>query len=43
MPAPGVIPNGTLFVGTGERAKVYALKDEDGDFRADTTYTIAKA
>ncbi|MCB9348062.1 MAG: sorbosone dehydrogenase family protein [Lewinellaceae bacterium] len=35
-------PNGTLFVGTRGEGKVYALKDEDGDFRADTTYTIAK-
>ena len=35
-------PNGTLFVGTRGEGKVYALKDKDGDFRADTTYTIAK-
>lgn len=35
-------PNGTLFVGTRGEGKVYALRDEDGDFRADTVYTIAK-
>lgn len=35
-------PGGTLFVGTREEGKVYALKDNDGDYRADTVYTIAK-
>ena len=35
-------PNGTLFVGTRGEGKVYALRDEDGDFRADTVFTIAK-
>lgn len=35
-------PNGTLFVGTRGEGKVYALRDEDGDFRADTVYTLAE-
>lgn len=35
-------PNGTLFVGTRGEGKVYALKDTDGDFKADETYTLAK-
>lgn len=33
---------GTIFVGTRSEGLVYALKDSDGDFRADTTYIIAK-
>lgn len=33
---------GTIFVGTRSEGRVYALKDSDGDFRADTTYIIAK-
>lgn len=33
--------DGTLFVGTRNEGKVYALKDTDGDYRADETYTIA--
>lgn len=35
-------PDGTLFVGTRGEGKVYALKDTDGDFKADKTYTLAK-
>lgn len=35
-------PNGTLFVGTRSEGKVYALKDTDGDFVADKTYTLAE-
>lgn len=35
-------PNGTLFVGTRGEGKVYAIKDLDGDMRADTVYTLAK-
>jgi len=35
-------PNGTLFVGTRNEGKVYALKDLDGDFKADKVYTLAK-
>ena len=41
-------PNGTLFVGTftvwGEKpfGKVYAVRDENGDFRADKVIEIAK-
>ncbi|WP_375324502.1 PQQ-dependent sugar dehydrogenase [Flagellimonas sp. GZD32] len=33
--------DGTLFVGTRNEGKVYAVKDTDGDFKADKTYTIA--
>ncbi len=32
---------GTLFVGTRELDRVYALRDEDGDGRADSVYTVA--
>ncbi len=32
---------GTLFVGTRNEGNVYALRDIDGDFRADEVYTIA--
>jgi glucose/arabinose dehydrogenase len=35
-------PNGTLFVGTRGEGKVYALRDTDGDHRADEQYTIAE-
>ncbi len=34
-------PNGTLFVGTRGEGKVYAMRDENGDFYADTVYTLA--
>ena len=34
-------PDGTLFVGTRNEGKVYALKDTDGDNRIDEKYTIA--
>jgi len=33
--------DGTLFVGTRNEGNVYALKDTDGDYRVDETYTIA--
>ena len=33
--------DGTLFVGTRNQGKVYALKDTDGDHKVDKTYTIA--
>ncbi|MDF0718226.1 sorbosone dehydrogenase family protein [Muricauda sp. 334s03] len=33
--------DGTLFVGTRNEGNVYALKDTDGDYRADEIYTIA--
>lgn len=33
--------DGTVYVGTMQEGKVYALKDEDGDGRADKTYTLA--
>jgi glucose/arabinose dehydrogenase len=35
-------PNGTLFVGTRDEGSVYALKDTDGDFKADKQYLLAK-
>jgi glucose/arabinose dehydrogenase len=35
-------PKGTLFVGSREAGSVYALRDENGDHRADGVYTIAK-
>jgi len=34
-------PSGTLFVGTREAGNVYALKDTDGDYKADQRYTLA--
>lgn len=33
---------GTIFVGTRSGGKVYALRDTDGDFRADQVFTVAK-
>ncbi len=33
--------DGTLFVGTRNEGNVYAVKDVDGDYRVDETYTIA--
>ena len=35
-------PNGTLFVGNRNRDKVYAVRDEDGDYKADKTFVIAE-
>ncbi|MBP9874462.1 MAG: sorbosone dehydrogenase family protein [Haliscomenobacter sp.] len=35
-------PGGTLFVGTRGKGDVYALKDTDGDFKADKFYILAK-
>ncbi|MGB3174071.1 MAG: sorbosone dehydrogenase family protein, partial [Saprospiraceae bacterium] len=34
-------PDGTLFVGTRDGDKVYAIKDLNGDHKADKTYTVA--
>ena len=34
-------PDGTLFVGTRDAGKVYALRDEDGDGRPERVRTIA--
>jgi len=34
-------PGGTLFVGTRNAGNVYAVRDENGDARADRVYTIA--
>ncbi len=33
-------PGGTLFVGTRKDGRVYAIRDEDGDYRADKTYVL---
>ncbi len=32
--------NGTLFAGSRDAGKVYAIRDEDGDFRADAVYVL---
>ncbi len=37
-----VSERGTVFVGTRHAGSVYALVDDDGDGRADTTYTLAE-
>ncbi len=34
--------DGTIFVGTRRTGNVYAVVDEDGDFRADKIYTVAR-
>lgn len=34
--------DGTLFIGTRTADNVYALRDEDGDYRYETKYTIAE-
>tara|TARA_Y100000590_G_scaffold75685_3_gene83601 strand:+ start:32823 stop:33941 length:1119 start_codon:yes stop_codon:yes gene_type:complete len=34
--------NGTLFVGTRRKGKIYAVKDEDDDFIAEKVFTIAE-
>lgn len=34
-------PSGTLFIGNRNGDKVYAVKDTDGDFKADKKWTIA--
>lgn len=34
-------PNGTLFVGNRDEDKVYAVKDTDGDYKADKKWVIA--
>lgn len=36
-----ISPEGTVFVGTRDSDKVYAVKDTDGDFRADKKWIIA--
>lgn len=33
-------PNGTLFVGTKEEGSVYAVQDNDGDFKADKIHVL---
>lgn len=39
--AMALSPSGTLFVGSREEGKVYAIKDKDGDNFAETKYEIA--
>ncbi len=34
-------PNGTLFVGTRSGSRVYALRDEDGDYKAERVIILA--
>lgn len=36
-----ISPSGTIFVGNRDQDKVYAVKDEDGDGKADKKWTIA--
>jgi glucose/arabinose dehydrogenase len=36
-----ISPSGTVFVGNKDGDKVYAVKDEDGDFKADKKWVIA--
>ena len=40
--AMSLSPSGTLFVGSMGEGKVYAVRDEDGDKKADKVYTIAE-
>ncbi len=35
-------PNGTLFVGSRSKGNVYALRDTDGDHKADQKFVLAK-
>jgi glucose/arabinose dehydrogenase len=35
-------PNGTLFVGTRDKGNVYAIRDIDGDYKADEVFKLAK-
>lgn len=35
-------PGGTLFVGSRDKGSVYALRDEDGDMRAEKKYVLAE-
>ncbi len=35
-------PDGTLFVGTRDEGNVYAIKDTDGDYKADELYVLAE-
>lgn len=37
-----ISPSGTIFVGNRDEDKVYAIKDTDGDGKADKKWTIAK-
>src|SRR6187431_528634 len=39
--AMALSPSGTLYVGTMSEGKVYAIKDKDGDGKAETKWTIA--
>lgn len=35
-------PKGTVFIGTRNKDVVYAVRDEDGDHKADKSYVVAK-
>ena len=35
-------PGGTLFVGTRPSGRVYALRDEDGDHKAERVIVLAR-
>jgi glucose/arabinose dehydrogenase len=37
-----ISPEGTVFVGNRDKDKVYAVKDTDGDFKADKKWVIAE-
>jgi glucose/arabinose dehydrogenase len=37
-----ISPDGTVFVGNRDKDKVYAVKDTDGDFKADKKWVIAE-
>src|SRR5687768_10368448 len=36
-----ISPSGTIYVGNRNGDKVYAVKDDDGDFKADKKWVIA--
>ncbi len=40
--AMSLSPSGTLYVGSMQEGKVYALRDEDGDFKAEKVYVLAE-
>ena len=35
-------PEGTLYVGTRKKGSLYAIRDNDGDYKADKVYTLNK-
>lgn len=40
--AMSLSPSGTLYVGSMQEGKVYALRDEDGDYRAEKVFVLAE-